>query len=190
LHLIVSRLWLAAVGFALAYFAQGTVRWLHHGYKLRKTVRDMQAKGAPTLPHSWIFGHLIFMGEFRKDHPEDANIYNMQSWFMDNLERFFPGEETIPPVIYLDLWPLIHNPMLMTTHPAVSAQYTQLKSMPKSRTSIDYLTPLTGNKDIVSVEGEEWKHWRSRLNPVRSQHARRLVPCSTFTDCLVGFQSS
>ncbi|KAF7516103.1 hypothetical protein G7054_g14296 [Neopestalotiopsis clavispora] len=160
-----SRLWLAAVGFALAYFAQGTARWLHHGYKLRKTVRDMQAKGAPTLPHSWIFGHLIFMGEFRKDHPEDANIYNMQSWFMDNLERFFPGEETIPPVIYLDLWPLIHNPMLMTTHPAVSAQYTQLKSMPKSRTSIDYLTPLTGNKDIVSVEGEEWKHWRSRLNP-------------------------
>lgn len=125
----------------------------------------MQAQGVPTLPHSWIFGHLVFMGEFRKDHPEDANIYNMHGWFLRDVSRFFPGEETIPPIIYLDLWPLIHSPMIMTTHPAVSAQFTQLKSLPKSRTSTDYLSPLTANKDIVSAEGEEWKHWRSRLNP-------------------------
>ncbi|KAM0810230.1 hypothetical protein AB5N19_10578 [Seiridium cardinale] len=163
-----SSLWLisrAVLGIVLVYLTQSTARWLYRGYRIRKQVRDVAAQGVPTLPHSWLFGHLIFMGEFRKEHPDDVNIYSMHYWFLNNLERFFPGEETIPPIIYLDLWPVTSSSMILCTHPAVSAQFTQTKSLPKAKISTDFLEPLTQKKDIVSLEGDEWKAWRTRLNP-------------------------
>ncbi|KAH6659217.1 vera protein [Truncatella angustata] len=163
-----SSLWLfarAALGLATFYLTQRVAQWLFHGYTIRKTIKDMQALGVPTLPHSWLFGHLIFMGDFRKEHPNDSNIYNIHYWFLNNIERFFPGQETLPPVIYLDLWPVTSDAFLLSTHPAVSAQFTQSQSQPKAKMGTDFLAPLTQKKDIVSVEGEEWKSWRSRLNP-------------------------
>lgn len=88
----------------------------------------------------------------------------MHYWFLNNLERFFPGEKTIPPIIYLDLWPA-SGPMMLVTHPVVSSQFTQSKSLPKAIIATDYMQPLTQKRDIVCAEGSEWKSWRSRLNP-------------------------
>jgi hypothetical protein len=155
----------AALGLVCIYLAPSVAKWFHRGYKTRKQVREMRAQGVPTLPHSWIFGHLAFMGIFRQEQPGDSNIYNMHYWFLNNVERFFPGEKTIPPVIYLDLWPVVTSSMILCTHPAVSAQFTQSKNLPKARISSKFLEPLTQNKDIVSSEGDDWKSWRSRLNP-------------------------
>lgn len=133
-----SSLWFisrAALGLVLVYCVQFAARWLHCGYKRRKQVKILEAQGVPTLPHSWIFGHLIFLGKFRDEHPLDSNGYNMHYWFLDNVERFFPGEKTIPSIIYLDLWPVV-NSMILCTDPAVSSQFTQAKSLPKASKQI------------------------------------------------------
>jgi hypothetical protein len=159
-----------------AYVANAVSRWLYRGYTIRKHVRALKAQGVPILPHSWIFGHLIFMGEYRKEHPSDSNFYELHAWLLKDIERFFPGEKEFPPIIYLDLWPAV-KPMILTTHPAVSAQFTQIRSMPKSTLIIDFLRPLTKRKDLVSTEGEVWKTWKSRFSPgFSSRNITALLP--------------
>lgn len=168
----------AAFGFGILYFAQSAARWAYVGYKIRKQVKDLQAQGAPILlPHSWLFGHLKLIGDFHKENPKDVNIYGLHYWLQDNIERFFPGEDVLPPIIHLDLWPISSLSIILTTHPAVSAQYTQTKSLPKAQMGIDFLFPLTGGKDIATTDLANWKLWRSRLNPgFSSRNVAALLP--------------
>lgn len=171
------RLVLRVLGtLAAAYVANSVSKWLYQGYTLRKRVQGLKAQGVSMLPHSWIFGHLLVMGEFRKEHPPDVNIYELFPWLLNNIERFFPGEKVLPPIIYLDIWPAA-APLMLSTHPAVSAQFTQLTNLPKSKLITNYMKPLTGITDIVSVHGQVWKTWRSRFNPgFSSRNVTALLP--------------
>ncbi|ETS75578.1 hypothetical protein PFICI_12522 [Pestalotiopsis fici W106-1] len=130
----------------------------------------MQKQGVPTLPHSWLFGHLALMAKFRQEHPPDVNIFQLHYWFLNELDRLFPGEKIVPPIIYLDLWPFTSSSLLLSTHPAVSTQFTQTRNLIKAKVHTDFLKPLTENKDIISLHGEEWKSWRSKLQPGFNRH--------------------
>ncbi|KAI0017090.1 vera protein [Xylariomycetidae sp. FL0641] len=143
-------------------------RGLHQGYKHRSRVRGFKAQGIPVLPHSLLWGHLRIFSDFRNDHPPDVNIYVFHTWLMANCQKYFPGLDFPPPVVYLDLWPVIDS-MCIVFDPVSAAQFTQVKSLPKVQMVRDYLEPLTGNIDIVSNEGQTWKTWRSRFNPGFSQ---------------------
>lgn len=49
--------------------------------------------------------------------------------------------------------------------PELMSQFTQENSLPKSPWQRRELFPLTKAKDIVTLEGQEWKFWRSVFNP-------------------------
>ncbi|KAI2465975.1 cytochrome P450 4V3 [Annulohypoxylon bovei var. microspora] len=140
------------------------VRFFYRGYVERSRVRSLIAQGIPVLPHSLLFGHLPIFADFRAARPPDVNIYLFHNWLAENVDKYFPGLEKLPPVVYLDLWPMAGS--LAAVHDAVAAsQFTQTKSLPKDHIMVDYMMPLTGNLDIVSAEGELWKTWRSRFSP-------------------------
>lgn len=130
----------------------------------------------PVASHSLLLGHLPIFGEFRRQHPPDVNIYVFHNWFADNFRKFFPDEKTLPPVVYLDLWPM--DGIFTFVFDAVAgAQFTQIESLPKISFLTRYLTPLTGNKDILSTEGNAWKEWRTTLNPCFSpRNISALLP--------------
>lgn len=67
-------------------------------------------------------------------------------------------------VIYFDSWPF-GKPMLAVFHPDLMAQFTQDKSLPKDIMVSHELGPMTDLKDLVTMEGQEWKTWRSVFNP-------------------------
>lgn len=148
------------------YAAKAAGQWLYFGYTVRREVQRLGAAGVPTLPHSWLFGHLGIMAEFRRTHPADASMLAMHAWVLDQHQRFFPGAAAaLPAVIHLDLWPVMKTPLMLVTHPAAVAQFTQATNLPKAPYIRDSLRLLTGARDIASTEGPVWRKWRSRFNP-------------------------
>lgn len=65
---------------------------------------------------------------------------------------------------YVDAWPFASS-MLQVFDPDLMAQFTQDRSHPKAHSLVSELWPLTGNRDLVTMEGQEWKTWRSIFNP-------------------------
>lgn len=121
-------------------------------------------KTQPIATYSLFFGHLGIFGDFRQAHPPDVNIHVFHTWLAKTYQKYFPGLEKIPPVVYLDLWPL--GPSFALVYDATAIpQFTQAKVLPKFNGSVDFMEPLTSNLDIVTTEGALWKTWRSRFNP-------------------------
>ncbi|KAI1817008.1 vera protein [Poronia punctata] len=164
---------------SLALRAVGTIiailitRFLYRGYQQRSRVRALKAQGLPILPHSWLWGHLHILGDWRAESPQDANIYDFHLWLIRNTKRYFPGLDHPPPLVYLDIWPVESPSFALAFDPALAAQFANTPSMTKSAAVKDFLEPLTDGVDIVSNEGAEWKTWRSRFNPGFSQ--RNLI---------------
>lgn len=165
------------------------IRFLYRGYIERSRVRSLKAQGIvsqvsyqtvvfpqenpkdrwliepkPILPHSLLFGHLPIFGDFRAEHPPDVSIYVFHLWLAKNVKRYFPELDKLPPVIYLDLWPMADS-LAPVVDPVAASQFTIVNSLPKSSGVADFMDPLTGNVDLVSSEGELWKKWRSRFSP-------------------------
>ncbi|KAH6638539.1 vera protein [Truncatella angustata] len=154
---VVLRATVLLVSFVIARFAYG-------GYVVRRRFAALKKQGIPLIPHSMIWGHLKILGEYSNANPKDISTNHLSIWFVENWENLFPGEKQCPTVAYLDLWP-VSNPVLFSLHPKISAQFTQTTSLPKDVMERDFLKPLTGNKDMVSADGEQWKRWRSVFNP-------------------------
>ncbi|KAI1331544.1 vera protein [Xylariaceae sp. FL0255] len=144
------------------------IRGLYRGYESRRRVRSHQAQGLPTLPHSWLLGHLAILGDFRKDVPGDVNFYAFHTWLVRNCSKYFPGLDFPPPVVYLDIWPA-ETPLALVFDAVAASQFVQTPSLPKHALGTDFIQVFTGGLDIISNEGQEWKTWRSRFNPGFSQ---------------------
>jgi cytochrome P450 len=121
-------------------------------------------------------GHLKVFDDFRRANPPDVSIYVFHTWLVENCKRYFPDQEKVPPVVYLDLWPVSES-LAMVYDAVAASQFTQVKSLPKTNLSRKFLEPLTANMDIVSTEGDLWKRWRSRFNPgFSSRNITALLP--------------
>lgn len=158
-------------------------RYINQGYQIRKRFQDLKAQGIvnstlshpfitqgclsdqtqPIMEHSLIFGHIKIVRKLMSSLPPDAYLDYLQTQLQDNWRRLFPQCTKCPPVVYLDMWPLA-NPFLMSLSADVSSQFMQQHSMPRFRDPKDFFYPLTKGRDIVSMEGDEWKAWRKRLN--------------------------
>ncbi|KAK1977924.1 vera protein [Colletotrichum cereale] len=146
-------------------------------YVIRKKFREIKAQGIPMLPHSWITGHLSVMLEFRKECPGDIYIGNFHPWIVKNYKKYFPNMEHCPPVIYLDLWPVLKAPIVVAYDSTVAAQFTQIKNIDKHQIALDFMNPLTNGKDISTLQGNEWKKWRGWFNPgFGSRNVSIMVP--------------
>ncbi|KAF5874720.1 putative afln vera monooxygenase protein [Botrytis fragariae] len=71
----------------------------------------------------------------------------------------------------------IAAPILVVLKPDMMYQLTQANQIPKDKGIRAFLKPLTGESDLVTLEGNTWKHWRAIFNPGFSAgHGSSLVP--------------
>ncbi|KAM0546132.1 hypothetical protein ACHAO7_007926 [Fusarium culmorum] len=119
------------------------------------------------MKHSMIFGHLESVGKLVSSLPPDAHGDYLMMMIRENWRELFPQCTKCPPVAYIDTWPFT-APMMISLNLDVSTQFTTQHSLPKAYEQKHALYPLTKNRDLASMEGEEWKIWRKRLNPAFS----------------------
>lgn len=105
------------------------------------------------------------MSAYRKAHPSDVNILELQLWLAANYKRYMPELESIPPIIYLDIFPILPYPIAFVFDVEMARQSTQNSVLPRSPVQKSLFYTLTGNRDLFSMEGAEWKTWRNRFNP-------------------------
>lgn len=67
-------------------------------------------------------------------------------------------------LLYFDTWPF-GEATVAVFDPDLMAQFTQEKSYLKAPMVKAELEPFTGAKDLSTLEGQEWKTWRSIFNP-------------------------
>lgn len=135
-------------------------------------------------PHHPVLGHLQLVSGIMSKLPKDVHGHVLPHQI--KLKVLDLG-----PVFYIDTWPF-GPPMLVITAPDLAYQITQAHSLPKFHTLRDYMRPMTGGNDIITMEGGEWKKWRNMFNPgFKSSHLMTLVPemvneISTFCEVLRG----
>ena len=65
----------------------------------------------------------------------------------------------------------------MTMSPQMMHQYSQDRYLPKHSTVQEFLDPIVGKHNLVSMEGSMWKQWRARFNPSFSAvQVMNLIP--------------
>lgn len=96
-------------------------------------------------------------------------------WLVDRCNQWIPDLKHTPPVLYLDIWPVFPDLMMMVFDGNVSAQFTQIKSLPKHRITHIFLEPLTDDLGMTSSDGTQSKLWRSRFNPSFSSRSVTII---------------
>lgn len=120
-------------------------------------------------PHHPIFGHVFVLARVMSKLPKDAHPHYLAS----QLQKAYPD---MGPIFFLDAWPFI-TLTLVVASPATLAQITTEHVLPKFPAIRDFLYPLANGKDIVSMDGQEWKYWRTLFNPgFSASHLMTLVP--------------
>lgn len=105
------------------------------------------------------------MGLLKSGLPADAHdTYITQKLGLD-WRVYFPKASRSPPLAYLDLWPFLSQPLILVFDPQACAQLTQETPQPRHPLFKWALTPLTGGRDLTSVDMSTHKIWRSRLSP-------------------------
>lgn len=111
----------------------------------------------PMPPYNIFFGHLLVVKAAMSKLPSDARGNYIPS-------RVRAVTSDLGPDFYLDLCPFGPQ-MLVVTSPHALFQMTQEHSLPKFHALREFLRPMTGEYDLVTMEGDMWKKWRSIFNP-------------------------
>ena len=120
-------------------------------------------------PYNPVFGHLPVVFKLMSKLPSDSSI----QYLPGVVRRAYPD---LGPNFYLDIWPF-GTPFLFLCDPFALHQITQEHSLPKHPDLREYLRPLSGGLDIVTMEGQMWKTWRNIYNPgFSSSHLMTLTP--------------
>lgn len=141
-----------AVLILIAGLATFVIRMVQNRRRFRRMLHD----GLPMPPHSFLFGHLLVVAKVYRRLPPDAHPF----YLADQLRRQYPNLDT---AFYIDLWPF-NESILMVTSPQAMAAFTQQGYLPKHPINRRFMEPLTGEQDLVSMDGPLWKHWRSVFN--------------------------
>ncbi|KAL8727061.1 MAG: hypothetical protein Q9166_006304 [cf. Caloplaca sp. 2 TL-2023] len=141
----------------------------------------------PMPPHHWLFGHISLSANILKALPPYAHgVY-----IGDQIRQRYPYLED---AFYLDTWPF-GSLFLVVSSPDMMFQLTQAAQLPKDKGLRNFLRPLTGKADLVTLEGATWKRWRKIFNPgFSASHILSLVPrmieeVAVFKDILGGHAS-
>ncbi|KAI1470981.1 cytochrome P450 [Daldinia caldariorum] len=141
-------------------------QFLYRGVSTRLKFRNMRKQGFPVPePYSFILGHISFMKELKKGLPKDAHSCYSQRRIAVGWQKFFPQATKCPPIIYLDLWPFLSQPLILVTSPEACYQLTQENPQPRDSTFRWAMFPVTRGKDLISMNTADHRIWRSRFNP-------------------------
>ncbi|KAI0530097.1 cytochrome P450 [Xylaria digitata] len=142
------------------------LRALYRGIATRLRFCKMQKQGMPVPePYSMLYGHIQFFKQLKKGLPKDAHGSYAQRNLALNWQKYFPNAAQCPPIIYIDLWPFLTQPLIMAISPEACFQLTQENPQPRDSTFRWAMFPVTGGKDMISMNTSDHRLWRSRLNP-------------------------
>ncbi|KAK9438357.1 Cytochrome P450 [Metarhizium brunneum] len=129
------------------------------------------------MEHSFLLGHLLVVRKFHLDWATDANfIQSFGSYMAEHWKDFFPAEDSCPPVVYVDVWPL-SRPMAYSLKAYVSNQMEMGQLLAKSPMQGKFLEPISKGRDLNCMHGDEWRAWRSTFNPGFSKsNIRSWIP--------------
>ncbi|EPE37167.1 Cytochrome P450 [Glarea lozoyensis ATCC 20868] len=140
----------------------------------RSRINGLRKSGIP-MPAgwNWITGHLLILDRTFRHLPRLANL----SLVIQELCREFADTE----MFILDLWPAF-APAIITFNPESELFISQKYNLPKPSTSLESVKPIVGGPSLLSMNGSEWKIWRSLLNPGFStaslvEHVPYIVDC-------------
>jgi hypothetical protein len=105
---------------------------------------------------SWLMGHMLVLLCYSSHFPPLANL----SLVMQEMLLSFPTTE----MFLLDLWPS-YPPVIVNGNPEGGLLVCQKYNLPRSRAQAESITPIVGGLSLLSMNGGEWKTWRSHFNP-------------------------
>lgn len=105
---------------------------------------------------NWITGHLLVLQKYLDGIPPDAAV----AFAMRDLCWEFADTE----LFLIDFWPM-YPPLFTLFGPEATSQVCNKYNLPKPLVAATSMRPVTGGPDIVSMNGDEWKYWRSLFNP-------------------------
>lgn len=116
-------------------------------------------------PHSMLFGHVQFFKQLKHGLPKDAHGSYAQRNLALHWQKYFPNATSCPPIVYIDLWPFLQQPLIMAISPEACFQLTQENPQPRDSTFKWAMFPVTRGEDMISMNMSDHRVWRSRLNP-------------------------
>ncbi|EPE32645.1 Cytochrome P450 [Glarea lozoyensis ATCC 20868] len=136
---------------------------IHTTYHHRSKINALRRNGMP-MPKgwNWFTGHLLTLQEYVDKLPPDANV----NLAMNDLALEFADTE----VFLMDFWP-VYPALLMVYDPDTAVQISTKYNLPKTDMHLQFMKPITGGPNLVSMSGLEWKFWRTLFNPGFSSSA-------------------
>lgn len=120
-------------------------------------------------PYNSLFGHLLEIYSILFKLSSDAHPL----YLADQLRRKYYHMGS---VFYVDLWPF-NRLILFVNFPTAAYQLLQEHFLPKADSVRKFMYPLIQKNDLVTMEGQTWKEWRSIFNSAFSaSHFIILMP--------------
>ena len=120
-------------------------------------------------PYNPVFGHLPVVAKLMSKLPKDCS----NQYLPGLLRKAYPD---LGPNFYMDTWPF-GAPVICICDPSTLYQITQEHSVRKHPDLREFLHPLSNGQDLVTMEGQMWKTWRTIFNPGFSlAHLSTLAP--------------
>ncbi|KAK7998204.1 hypothetical protein PG989_006244 [Apiospora arundinis] len=149
--------------FLLLGFKMGM--FFFEGYQIRMRFKKMKEQGIPIAePHSFVWGHLKMLGGIRAPLPGDAHNHYAQIYMVQNWQKFFPGVDERPGVLYLDLWPVL-EPFAFVVDPAMCQDLVQDRVQPRHPQNKHLIRYFSGENNVIAWDRPVHTLWRSRLTP-------------------------
>lgn len=105
---------------------------------------------------SWITGHLLVLQKYLDGVPPDAAV----ALAMRDLSQEHADTE----LFLMDFWP-VYPPLFTVFGPESISQICNKYNLPKPAVASRFMQPVTGDPNLISMNGDEWKYWRSLFNP-------------------------
>ena len=117
------------------------------------------------------------MGKYRQTKPIRVHPHTFPNFLNEDYK--------LPPIFYLDLWP-VDTSMMVIHDPEIAHEVSAIRPLPKHPLLSEFLTPLGGPENLVTMEGLLWKKWRTIFNPgFSAAHLMTQVP--VMVDCALEF---
>lgn len=120
-------------------------------------------------PFNPLLGNLLATKDCVSRIPHDAH----PQYFPHQIRRAIPG---LGGIFYLDMFPFI-APILIVASPSTTHQITQEHPLAKFPNMRTFIQPISGESNLLTMEGQMWKTWRRIFNPgFSSAHLTTLLP--------------
>ncbi|KAI9697353.1 MAG: hypothetical protein M1820_007859 [Bogoriella megaspora] len=149
--------WSTIIPITRVVFSAIVGHFIYVTYDHRRKINELCKQGLPMPKEwSWITGQLLVLQEYVNGIPSDAAV----AFAMRDLCQDFARTE----IFLVDFWP-VYPPLFAVFGPEAASQICNKYNLPKTTTAARFMKPVTGGPDLISMNGKEWKYWRSLFNP-------------------------